>query len=609
MRAIQQIVALILCAAMISQTIARLVWGLSQNLVSPSGAVLHLATVAAIIGIGFWFVTLPSKKMAMLTATLWFGIVHTLFFLMDFGLFAAPRFAGVPLTFPFIIDVGCGGNLEWGCVTNYSAVAIAFGALFLLFIGLYAVAIGQVRRIAMRIVSTAPRFRFRHVGLLWAAIVAIANLAFWEQWSNRDPLHALFLKEYIKGPPGLSTNARAVPDRRPVPVNNVVARPLVLIVVDAMRSDVAVPGSVFAESMPFLHGLQSSGKLVSYGPAITTCTMSFCGITSLLSSRYWAQLDRPPLTISDELARYGYQSHYLLSGNHRRFFNMRTIYGPNVSTFVDEQDGTSGQTANDRDLLPHLRSLKFHDPNRSFIYMHLMGAHAVGWKEGIGDDVQALAMAALTGRNDEKTRAAYRRQYMAGLRQADQLIEAMFAELGRRQLLNRALVIIVADHGERLGENGRFGHGGAPDSQVALVPLLVFDPLKAAYANRRIVSTVDVAPTFLEAIRAPVPKSWSGIALQRDTINRAVAIDSEDVEAFVADHGKYLYLHLCQIATGEQTALALQAHDDQQARRLSPSVSGQMRRLGATLPSRSDRGSCRAPCAKDSPHSVCKHPA
>jgi Sulfatase len=583
--------ALMLMVAFVAQAIARLFWGLGENFVSQGGALLHLATLTAILAIGCWIAMVRNETLALLSASFWFGASHTVLFLLDVGLFAAPRFAGVPLTFPFLIDMGCGGWINWGCIHNYWQVAAGLFATFALFILTYSIASRPIRGLATAICGRMRTIPIRALLLGWSAIVMCGNVIFWHQWSSRDPLHGLFLTEYVKGPPGLSTNARALPERSLGSVDGIAGRPLVLIVVDSMRSDVAMSGSEYARSMPFLHSLQASGQLVSYGPVVTTCTLSYCGITSLLSSKYWGQLGRPPLTLSDELARYGYRSHYLMSGNHRRYFNMRTIYGPNVTTFIDEQDGASGSTANDLDLLPHLQALKLHDADRSFIYLHLMAAHALGSKKGVTADIGQLAASALTGRSDAKAKAAYQRQYRIGLSVADKIIERMFAELRRRHLLDRAFVVITADHGERLGENSRFGHGGAPDREVALVPLLVFDPLNKKYAHRVLSSTVDVAPTLIAAIGARQPRGWSGIAIQQHPGDRVVAIDSEESEGFVTDADGSLVLYRCDTSSGVTTKIALTGEDEKTAA-LDPRPSAKILRQTSMLPQRIDRGHC-----------------
>lgn len=89
----------------------------------------------------------------------------------------------------------------------------------------------------------------------------------------------------------------------------------------------------------------------------------------------------------------------------------------------------------------------------------------------------------------------------------------MDAELGRlfdvlrsRGLFDDALIVIVADHGEQLGENGRFGHGYTLAPELVEVPLIVKWP-RQRQGRRvdRLVSAVDVFPTLLAAAGVATP--------------------------------------------------------------------------------------------------------
>jgi arylsulfatase A-like enzyme len=111
-------------------------------------------------------------------------------------------------------------------------------------------------------------------------------------------------------------------------------------------------------------------------------------------------------------------------------------------------------------------------------------------------------------------------------------------------MLDNALVIISADHGEYLGEFNRFHHGQEPYEPVSRIPLLVYDPLNPKYPDRQLSSQVDIAPTFLYAIGARIPSNWQGIPLQIKTPRSSVSIASGDTSGMVAliDGMKYKYL-------------------------------------------------------------------
>jgi arylsulfatase len=95
---------------------------------------------------------------------------------------------------------------------------------------------------------------------------------------------------------------------------------------------------------------------------------------------------------------------------------------------------------------------------------------------------------------------ALRAAYDGGIRELDARLGELFAELGARGILDEALVVVLADHGETMGEHDfLFGHG-VLDPAVTHVPLVVRLP-GGRHGGRRIaapVQLVDVAPTLLD---------------------------------------------------------------------------------------------------------------
>lgn len=101
-------------------------------------------------------------------------------------------------------------------------------------------------------------------------------------------------------------------------------------------------------------------------------------------------------------------------------------------------------------------------------------------------------------------RAAYR----AEVAFMDHELGRLFAELERRGLWDDALVAVVADHGELLGEGGYFTHGSRLDPELVEVPLIVKEP--GQRRGRRVpgmVSVTDLFPTLLAAAGVDAPPS------------------------------------------------------------------------------------------------------
>jgi len=67
-----------------------------------------------------------------------------------------------------------------------------------------------------------------------------------------------------------------------------------------------------------------------------------------------------------------------------------------------------------------------------------------------------------------------RGRYRGEVRSVDEQLERLFAELARRGLLDRTLVVVTGDHGEEFGEHRWFGHGSQLYEESLHVPLLLY---------------------------------------------------------------------------------------------------------------------------------------
>jgi arylsulfatase A-like enzyme len=100
--------------------------------------------------------------------------------------------------------------------------------------------------------------------------------------------------------------------------------------------------------------------------------------------------------------------------------------------------------------------------------------------------------------------------------QADATIERLFAVLAEKGYLDDAIVAIVADHGEALGERGEdyYGHGMDLYQELIRVPILFRDTRGVAdFGALPFATLADVAPTLLDRIGAAIPRSWDGRSL------------------------------------------------------------------------------------------------
>ena len=94
----------------------------------------------------------------------------------------------------------------------------------------------------------------------------------------------------------------------------------------------------------------------------------------------------------------------------------------------------------------------------------------------------------------------------------DQQVGRLVAQLKSWGIWDQTMLIITADHGEELFEDGRCGHGGSLRDSLVRVPLLIHDP--ARFPGGTIVEEgaegVDLLPTMLAAVGAPAVDDAQG---------------------------------------------------------------------------------------------------
>jgi arylsulfatase A-like enzyme len=98
---------------------------------------------------------------------------------------------------------------------------------------------------------------------------------------------------------------------------------------------------------------------------------------------------------------------------------------------------------------------------------------------------------------------------------ADEIIGRLVRYLKAHQLYDRSTIILTADHGEGLGDHGETGHGLLLYDDVLRVPLVIKQPANEG-AGRRvkdIVQQIDLVPTVLDLVKAPIPGHLHGRSL------------------------------------------------------------------------------------------------
>ncbi len=99
---------------------------------------------------------------------------------------------------------------------------------------------------------------------------------------------------------------------------------------------------------------------------------------------------------------------------------------------------------------------------------------------------------------------------------ADEIVGRLFESLRGRGLYDDALIVLLSDHGEGLGDHGEQEHGVFLYDEAIRVPLVMKLP-RGRGAGQRVevpVQHVDLLPTLLDLAGAPVPQELPGRSLR-----------------------------------------------------------------------------------------------
>ncbi len=135
----------------------------------------------------------------------------------------------------------------------------------------------------------------------------------------------------------------------------------------------------------------------------------------------------------------------------------------------------------------------------------------------------------------------------------DLWLKKLFAALNQLGLADDTAVVVMADHGEAFGEHKIFFHGQDLFDEQLRVPLIIAIPGLPPHVFEDQVSLVDVGPTLLDLVGAPIPPSFRGKSLlprirgderaQRPVFSELMPATAWPHHAAMMVDGKYKVIH------------------------------------------------------------------
>jgi arylsulfatase A-like enzyme len=295
---------------------------------------------------------------------------------------------------------------------------------------------------------------------------------------------------------------------------------LIVVSLDTLRADHVGAYGYARNTTPALDRLAGESVLfenaVSSAPA--TLSSHATAFTGLYPGAHGAQvmthaaLPQSALTLAEILKRRGYATGGFTGGAQlSRNFGM----GQGFDAYKDDTMAMA-------EIWPAARHwLTANRENKFFLFLHCYDIHTPyappapfsrmfdpKYSGPLPDDITLDIAKKISGGDLAASDADMRHiraQYDAGIRYTDTYIDQLYDYLKQNYLLKSTIVVVMADHGEELGERGAVGmHAHSLHTEVLHVPLIMRLPgARAAARQEARVGLVDLTPTLLDLLAVP----------------------------------------------------------------------------------------------------------
>jgi len=327
------------------------------------------------------------------------------------------------------------------------------------------------------------------------------------------------------------------PDKAPAPVASAgKAKNLVFILIDTQRADEFGPINPNNKTDTPVYDELAKSSLVftsAYDNENWTKPSVATSLTGLYPTTHTAKTDTASVPeaaelISEHLKKEGFNTAGLVANGYvsEKFgFQYGWDYFRNFirENLRSEADNVYGEATK------WLKERKGDD--RFFLYIHTIDPH-VSYKAdeqyvkryfpepytgSLGKSIETEEQIKL-GKEPTKftdtDRAWVRAQYHAEVTYHDEQMGKFLAVLKEMNLMKDTMVIVTNDHGEELGDHGRFGHGHSLHDELLHAPLLFhYEPIFKAGQFEDVVEHVDLSPTLVDILGVSPMKDADGVSM------------------------------------------------------------------------------------------------
>ncbi len=257
---------------------------------------------------------------------------------------------------------------------------------------------------------------------------------------------------------------------------------VIYVFVDALRADHLSAYGYVRKTSPNLDRLAARSAL--FENAFTPAPNTFEALPKFTQGTYWdAHIEGWP----EIMARNGYNALLFprrISTMRRHVKGMKVVDAAKAGTFestIDSAINVLGNAPKEHPFCAYLYSTDTHRPYRPHDEFHY------------GPSVTDL--------------------YDGEIAYLDFHLGRLFDWMEKSGRMDDTMIVIMADHGESLGERGVFKHSTQLYNEQARVPMIIYMPGLTARSIDAYVSTIDLGPTMLSAVGLEYPKECAGVSL------------------------------------------------------------------------------------------------
>lgn len=347
---------------------------------------------------------------------------------------------------------------------------------------------------------------------------------------------------------------------------------VILIICDALRSDYIYSNGYNRKISPFIDSISTARNTIKLNNFYSISSRSFSGISSILSSNFFVSYKN--FFIHDVLKKQGYNTKFLLSGDHTHHYGLKKHFGNNIDLYYDGFDAVKNNIStsvnnDDEVVINKLKKISKFKNTPTFFYLHYMSTHQVGilnnnYKRNKSDFNNLLSK--------KISKEVLINDYDNRVKQLDDYLKKSIKILKDKGYLENSIIVITSDHGQALGEKGYNWHVNSTYLGEISIPLIFIESDKTnhhAVKKNALYNQLDISPTITDLLNIPTPKNWQGTSIFKEKKNAFIFQQEREFYSCIWIENEIRYQYIFNIKTKREELYNITTDTKQQKNLIS----------------------------------------